>query len=56
MHLTAPNMVFRALLAKLGLSRDGFISAAQRALPYYDRVLMWSAEMPEYEIIPNSPG
>ncbi len=52
--MTAPKMIFRTLLAKLGLSREGFISAAQGALPYFDRVLMWSAEMPEHEIFPNS--
>jgi ornithine lipid ester-linked acyl 2-hydroxylase len=47
-------MTFRSLLAKFGFSREGFISAAQGALPYMDRVLMWSAATPECQILPNA--
>ena len=41
-------------LARLGLNRDGFIAAALRALPYFDRMLMWSAATKEHQVYPNS--
>ncbi len=44
----------RSLLARLGLGRDEFIAAALRALPYFDRMLMWSAATKEYQVFPNS--
>src|SRR5665213_2496340 len=44
----------RSSLARLGLSRDGFISTALWLLPAFDRVLMWSAATEQYQAYPNS--
>lgn len=44
----------RSLWARLGFSRDRFISAALRTLPFLDRVLMWSATMEERQILSNA--
>lgn len=45
---------FQSSLARLGLNRDGFIAAALRALPYFDRMLMWSAATEERPVLSNS--
>ncbi|HVU19964.1 MAG TPA: aspartyl/asparaginyl beta-hydroxylase domain-containing protein [Rhizomicrobium sp.] len=46
--------IFQSALARLGFSRDGFIAAALRALPVFDRLLMWSAATEPYQVFPNS--
>ena len=48
------GLALKSSLARLGFDRDGFIAAAQRALPYFDRMLMWSAATKEYQVYPNS--